>query len=119
MQDQDNNQELFSKLSLTNLSQARKDELLLQLDELVEARVALAVSEKMSHEANEKLDDLVDNGTPEQLLDFVKLQIPDYDAMVAKIAEDTINELANNKDAVLAEVERLRSEETSDQDTAA
>ncbi len=119
MQDQDNNQELFTKLSLTGLSDVRKDELLLQLDQLVEARVALAVSEKMTPEANHHLDSLVDNGTPEQLLDFVKLQIPDYDAMVAKIAEDTINELANNKDAVLAEVERLRSEETSDQDTAA
>ncbi len=119
MQDQDNNQELFAKLSLSGLSQAQKDELLLQLDQLVEARVALAVSEKMTPEANHHLDSLVDSGTPEQLLDFVKLQIPDYDAMVGKIAEDTINELANNKDAVLAEVDRLRSEDTLGQNTAA
>jgi len=103
--------DLFEKLSLTDLPQSRKDEILQQLDQLVETRVALAVSERLDEEANDKVDDLVDNGTPEQLLDFVKQQIPDYEAMVAKIAEDTINELANNKDAVLAEVDRLRSEE--------
>lgn len=107
----DTTQDLFEKLSLTDLPQSRKDEILAQLDQLVEARVALAVSEKMDEQANERLDSLVDSGTPEQLLEFVKQQIPDYDAMVAKIAEDTISELANNKDAVLAEVDRLRSEE--------
>jgi hypothetical protein len=108
----DTTKDLFEKLSLTDLPQSRKDEVLAQLDQLVETRVALAVSEKLDEEANDKLDSLVDDGTPEQLLEFVKQQIPEYDNMVAKIAEDTINELANNKDAVLAEVDRLRTKES-------
>lgn len=103
--------DLFSKLSLQGLAEDKKNELLLQLDQLVEARVALAISEKLSEEANKQLDDLVDTGTPDQALELIKQHIPDYDEMVGKIAEDTINELANNKDAVLAEVDRLKHEQ--------
>lgn len=102
--------DLFSKLSLQGLSEEKKNELLLQLDELVEARVALAISEKLSEEANKQLDDLVDHGTPEQALELIKQHIPEYDDMVNKIAQDSVDELVNNKDAVLAEVERLRKE---------
>lgn len=102
--------DLFSKLSLQDLAEDKKNELLLQLDQLVEARVALAISEKLGEEVNKQLDDLVDNGTPDQALELIKQHIPDYDAMVGKIAEDTIDELANNKDAVLTEVDRLKHE---------
>ncbi len=111
MDDNTANQDVLEKLSLNDLPEARKNEILAQLDQLVEAQVALAISEKLDEATQQKLDDLVDNGTPEQVLEVIKQNIPDYDAMVTKIAENTINELANNKDAVLAEVERMRTEE--------
>ncbi len=102
--------DMFTRLSLQNLSDDQKSELAQQLDQLVEARVALAVTEKLSDEVNSQLDNLVDNGTPDQALELIKQHIPDYDQMVAKIAQDTLDELVNNKDAVLAEVDRLRAE---------
>ncbi len=107
------NQDLFEKLSLTDLPQVRKDQILAQLDELVQSRVALALSEKMTEEQSTELDNMVDNGTPDQFLEKIKQYVPDYDQMVAKIAEDTISELANNKDAVLAEVERLQAQDST------
>jgi hypothetical protein len=102
--------DLFSQLSLQGLSEDKKNELLLQFDQLVEARVALAISEKLSEEANNQLDGLVESGTPEQVLELIKQHIPDYDELVNKIAQDSLDELVNNKVAVLAEVERLRGE---------
>ena len=102
--------DLLKKLSLSDLAEDKKNEILQQLDELVETRVALAISEKLSEEANTQLDNMVETSGPEQILNFIKQHIPDYDEMVGKIAEDTIDELANNKDAVLAEVGRLREE---------
>lgn len=102
--------DVFARLSLQDLSEEKKSELAQQLDQLVEARVALAISEKLSEEVNQQLDDLVDHGTPEQALELIKQHIPEYDDMVNKIAQDSVDELVNNKDAVLAEVERLRKE---------
>ena len=102
--------DIFARLSLQGLSEEKKSELAQQLDQLVEARVALAISEKLSEEVNRQLDDLVDNGTPDQALELIKQHIPEYDDMVNKIAQDSVDELVNNKDAVLAEVERLRKE---------
>lgn len=103
-------QDLFAKLSLTDLSEDKKRELAQQLDQLIQARVALAISEKLSEEANAKLEDIVDNGTPEQALELIEQNIPDYNDMVGRIAQSTLDELVNNKDAVLAEVERLKHE---------
>ena len=102
--------DVFARLSLQDLSEEKRSELAQQLDQLVEARVALAISEKLSEEVNQQLDNLVDNGTPDQALELIKRHIPEYDDMVNKIAQDSVDELVNNKDAVLAEVDRLRKE---------
>jgi hypothetical protein len=80
---------IIDELGLSDLSQDKKDQLLIKMTEVILKRIFLETMEKLSESDQKAYENLVDeNASPENLEAFLKEKISGYDEMVKKIIED-------------------------------
>jgi hypothetical protein len=97
-------EEVTRKLGIENLSQTEQDEQLQQLADTVSSRLLQKLTEKLSDEDLNKLAVLIDDQKDDEVASYLRNKIEDYDSWNAKIELDTINELENNRKAIVAEM---------------
>ena len=85
---------LLEELGLSNLPQDKQDELLIKMTEVLLKRIFLETMEKLGDEGMKEYDKMVEEGaTAEQLEEFFKSKITNYDTMVQKVIEEFKGEM--------------------------
>ncbi len=97
-------EEILTKLQLQNNPREQQDERLKQLADTVQTRIFEKISAMLTEDDLVQLEKLLDAGNDTAIEDFLIAKVPDYNNWVAKVEEDTINELAGNIEAIDADV---------------
>ena len=88
-------QNLIDELGLTDLSQDKKDQLLIKMTEVVLKRIFLETVEKLNEKDREEYAKMIEeNASPEKLEEFLQAKIENYDEMVKKIVEEFKEEMS-------------------------
>lgn len=98
-------EQIIQKLGIDNLSQVEQDEQLQTLADTVASRITQKLTELLDESDVEKLGELIDTGKDDEVAAYLRGKVDNYDEWNAKIELDTINELENNRKAIIAEVE--------------
>lgn len=101
--------EIIQKLGIEGLNHAEQDEQLQQLADTVSSRLIQKLTEKLTDEDIDKLSVLIDDGKDEEVESYLRGKVEDYDSWNEKIELDTINELENNRKAIVAEIDGMQS----------
>lgn len=102
-------EEIIQKLGIENLPPDEQEVQLQQLADTAATRVMQKITEMLSDEDIDKLSSLIDSGQDDQVEDFIRSKVDNYEQWNAKIELDTINELENNRKAVLAEADAIQN----------
>lgn len=102
-------EEIIQKLGIENLPPDEQEVQLQQLADTVATRVMQKITEMLSDEDIDKLNSLIDSGQDDQVEEFIRSKVDNYEQWNAKIELDTINELENNRKAVLAEADAIQN----------
>ena len=85
---------LISDLGLSDLPADKKDQMLMKMTEVVLKRIFLETMEKLTDQDQDKYVKMVDEASdPEQLEEFIKDKISNYEDMVARIVADFVTEM--------------------------
>ena len=92
--------QLVKDLGIDTLSRDKQNELIIKMSEVLLKRIFLETMEKLGDNGREEYEKITENKevTPEQMEEFLKSHIADYDQMIQKIIEDFKKEMmtANN-----------------------
>lgn len=89
---------LAEELGLSNLPEDKQQELIIKMTEIILKRIFLETMEKLDESGRNEYEKLVDGGaTPEQIEEFLKSKISDYEQMVEKVAADFRQEMIDEK----------------------
>lgn len=89
---------LIQDLGLTGLSQEKQDELIVKMTEVILKKVFLATMERLEAKGQAQYAMLMENqSSAEDVDEFLKEKISDYEEMVEKIIKDLISEMKNAK----------------------
>ncbi|MFO0862673.1 MAG: DUF5663 domain-containing protein [Candidatus Saccharibacteria bacterium] len=102
-------EEIIQKLGIENLPPDEQEVQLQQLADTVATRVMQKITEMLSDEDIDKLNSLIDSGQDDQVEEFIRSKVDNYEQWNAQIELDTINELENNRKAVLAEADAIQN----------
>lgn len=102
-------EEIIQKLGIEKLPPDEQEVQLQQLADTVATRVMQKITEMLSDEDIDKLSSLIDSGQDDQVEDFIRSKVDNYEQWNAQIELDTINELENNRKAVLAEADAIQN----------
>jgi len=102
-------EEIIHKLGIEDLNTGQQDEQLQQLADTVSTRLLQKLTEKLSDEDVNTLSGLIDTGEEYKVEAYLRSKIEDYDSWNAQIELDTINELENNRKAIVAEMDAMQS----------
>ena len=94
------------------MDKAVQDDLLQQLADTVWTRLLQKISERLSEEDMTELEKLIEAGQDDEVESYIISKIDNYDTWSAKIEEDTINELENNRLAMDEQVDAMLKETT-------
>lgn len=88
---------LMEELGLNGLSQDKQEELVIKMTEVLLKRIFLETMEKLDDSGKNEYQKLVESGNavPEQMEEFLKSKIQNYDALVQKIVDDFKEEMKN------------------------
>ncbi len=106
-------EELIQKLGIDKVDPETQKLLLDNLANVVATRVMAKVSERLSDEDLDQLNTLIDQNDEGAVEWFVKSKFENYDEFAAKIEEEVIEELAENKRALEKAYENGESPATS------
>lgn len=103
-------EQIITKLGIQSVDEKTQQETLQQLADAVRTRIMFKISEKLTDENLDELNAIIDSNKSDdqkgQEVDaYIASHIENYDAWAAQIEEDTINEIANNREAILDEVQ--------------
>jgi hypothetical protein len=85
---------LLEELGLSNLPQDKQDELLIKMTEVLLKRIFLETMDKLGDQGMKEYDKMVEEGaTAEQLEEFFKSRIINYETMVQKVIEEFKEEM--------------------------
>jgi hypothetical protein len=85
---------LMEELGLSNLPQDKQDELLIKMTEVLLKRIFLETMDKLGDQGMKEYDKMVEEGaTAEQLEEFFKSKIANYETMVQKVVEEFKGEM--------------------------
>lgn len=89
---------LLDELGLSEISQDKKEQLLIKMTEVLLKRIFLETMEKLDEQAREEYQKLVGGGnsTPEQMEEFLKSRIGDYEGLVQKVVDEFKEEMKND-----------------------
>jgi hypothetical protein len=90
-------QTLIDELGLSDISQEKKDALLIKMTEVVLKRIFVETMEKLTAADQAEYEKLInENVAPEKLEEFLKAKISNYDEMINKIVADFKEEMKGN-----------------------
>jgi hypothetical protein len=86
---------LMEELGLTNLPQDKQEELVIKMTEVLLKRIFLETMEKLDDAGKDEYQKLVEGetATPEQMEEFLKSKIKNYDEMVQKVVDEFKSEM--------------------------
>ena len=85
---------LMDELGLSNLPEDKQNELLIKMTEVLLKRIFLETMDKLGAEGMREYDKLVEDGaSAEQLEEFFKSKISNYEKMVQKVIEEFKEEM--------------------------
>jgi hypothetical protein len=85
---------LLEELGLANLPKDKQDELLIKMTEVLLKQIFLETMDKLGDQGMKEYDKMVEEGaTAEQLEEFFKSKIVNYDTMVQKVIEEFKKEM--------------------------
>ncbi len=91
-----NQTDLMKELGLDNLPEDKQDELVIKMTEVILKRMFVETMGRLNVSDQEKLGEMMESqATPEQIENFLKEKIADYDAMLAGIVEKFKEEMKN------------------------
>lgn len=90
--------QLADELGLSNLPQDKQEELLIKMTEVLLKRIFLETMDKLNDQAKAEYEQLVEkSATAEQIEEFLKTNIPNYEGMVQEVINTFKAEMKNNK----------------------
>lgn len=91
-------QSIIEELDLQDLPQEKQEELLAKMGDVLFKRILLETLETLSEEDQKTFGEMIDaKKSPEEVEQFLKAKIENYDEFVKKVAEDFKSELAGMK----------------------
>lgn len=86
---------LMEELGLSELPQEKQEQLLIKMTEVLLKRIFLETIEKLDDQGKEEYQKLVESGTatPEQMEEFLKSRINDYEGLVKKVVDEFKEEM--------------------------
>jgi hypothetical protein len=91
---------LVDDLGIGNLSEEQQNEIIIKVTEVLLKRIFLETMEKLDGEAMNEYDKMVENGaSAEQIDDFFKSKISNYEEMVQKVIDNFKEEMKQGMDA--------------------
>ena len=106
-------QEIITKLGIQNVEPQLQDQILQNLANSVSTRILLALSEQMSEKDMAEVSNLLEDDKEDEAEKFINSKIKNYNDFRLKIEKDTIDELAENTQAVNDQVAAIKSENIS------
>jgi len=89
---------LADELGLSNLPEDKQQEIIIKMTEIILKRIFLETMEKLDEKGRNEYEKLVDGGaTPDQIEEFLKSKISNYEEMVEKVVADFRQEMINEK----------------------
>lgn len=89
---------LLDELGLADLPQDKKEQLVIKMTEVILKRIFLETMERLDDEGKDQYEKLVKgNATPDQMEEFLKSKIGDYDEVIQKIVDDFKKEMVSEK----------------------
>ncbi|MFA5777816.1 MAG: DUF5663 domain-containing protein [Parcubacteria group bacterium] len=86
---------LMEELGLSDLPQDKQEELVIKMTEVLLKRIFLETMEKLDDSGKGEYQKLVESGeaTPEQMEEFLKSKIANYDELVQKVVDEFKEEM--------------------------
>lgn len=106
-------QEIITKLGIQNVEPQLQDQILQNLANSVSTRILLALSEQMSEKDMNEVAGLLEDGKEDEAEKLINSKVKNYNDFRAKIEKDTIDELAENTQAVNSQASAIKSENLS------
>ncbi len=87
-------QSIMDDLGLSDLPQEKQEELLIKMTEVILKRMFVETMDKLNASDQDKYAQMIDNqATPEEVENFLKGKISNYDEMLQKIVADFKEEM--------------------------
>lgn len=91
-------QQLADELGISKFPQDKQEELLIKMTEVLLKRIFLETMDKLSDRAKIEYEQLVDqSATAEQIEEFLKTNIPNYEEMVQEVVSTFKTEMREDK----------------------
>lgn len=86
---------LMEELGLSDFSQDKQEQLLIKMTEVLLKRIFLETMEKLDDQGKEEYQKMVESGiaTPEQMEEFLKSRVNDYEELVKKVVDEFKEEM--------------------------
>jgi len=85
---------IMKELGLEKLPQEKQEELLVKMGEVILKKMFLETVEKLDEDGQKHFEKMLENkSTPEEIEEFLKVKIPDYEKILEKIVGDLKEEL--------------------------
>lgn len=97
----ENQFDFFKEFGLENVPDEKKEEMQMQIMELVTSRFNRVVLLRLSEEDKQILDKLLEDGDQQKVDQFIAEKIPDYQEIYKQIVEDLKIEMDKIKTAIL------------------
>ena len=93
-------QTLMDELGISNFPEDKQEELIIKMTEVILKRMFVEIMDKLNPEEQDAYGKMLDNGAmPEEVENFVKDKIPDYDKIMDKVIADFKQDLSRNSEA--------------------
>lgn len=86
---------LLEELGLSDLPNDKQEQLIIKMTEVLLKRIFLETMEKLDDSGKDEYQKLVESGiaTPEQMEEFLKSRIGDYESLVQKVVDEFKEEM--------------------------
>ena len=88
---------LLDELGISNLPQDKQEDLIIRMTELLLKRIFIETMDKLDEKGREEYEKLTEGmASPQQIEEFLKSRISDYEEMTRKIIVNFKEEMKNN-----------------------
>jgi predicted nucleic acid-binding OB-fold protein len=85
---------LLAELNLSDISEEKQDELLAKMGEVILKKIFIETVEKLDEVGRKHFSEMLnEERTVEEIEEFLKIKIPDYDIMVERIVKELKDKL--------------------------
>lgn len=102
--------QIIDKLGIQDVDPEVQDEILQNLANSVTNRILLSVSEQLPEKDLMEVTILLEDGKEEEAEKMLNSKIHDFDGFKARIEQETIDELAANRQAINDQIDSIKSE---------